>query len=790
MALVLAGLLLAALMCAIPARAGRPLLDRHQWDAYFALFARDVDVPWKPATIRLDTYSGARVDFAAYAVDPAEVIVAGASRAARAIDTSRLKPVARWSFSPPEGYRFVTSTVPVPIGSSEGFFVIEARRGDAVQQVWLNRTRIGLLTKESPEGLAIWGVDLRNGHALRGLHVALLVGSNLVSRVTDNSGLLTWKARDRPVFALADSGGNRAFVSLLPQAPVPAAVVGVRVATAVVRTGEPVRVAGFARRRSGGVYRCATGDAHITLVGHGHTIAAADQRLDAAGAFSADLRVPDGTEAGDYALLVSAGGAVAGATIHVDAASDVALTIANGCPCGPGADIPVRVTALRGTAGAGGVPISIEIVRTPHIIPPGESDETPRWGTTVVTETTVTTDGSGHVRVTIPPPSDGLASTYGIRASTPGNGATATGRITVPTAPIALSILPDGPAVDLGQSAGFNVFGFSTADGAPAVGVAVDVHLSHGASVTDQTVRLDQRGRARVVYNSPSVGTNLATAEANIEGKTAIDAASVIVAPGAVSGRSGAAADVALTLDRPTYRLGERVGVSASLSGAGGEALVTLEGAKTYQAVVVPVRDGRAAASLELGNPEGDVKVGVAFVRDGAIVYATQPVAIDAPGHVRTAQLALDQATFSAGQIAKVGLRGADSPAGATVVVRLADGDPTGAAAFDDIGAVLRTGGTTSQDSASESPAWHAWVAPARSKAGDIFATDRPRQVRTTVPTIGAAAPRAMTWVVEHAGDGGVDVTLPHDGGTYVLSLLEIFDDGSVAVARTGVTVK
>ncbi len=264
-------------------------------------------MPWKATTIRLDTYSGARVDFAAYAVDPAEVIVAGASRSARAIDTSRLKPAIRWSFSPPQGYRFVTSNVPVPLGSSEGFFVIEARRGDAAQQVWLNRTRIGLLSKESPEGLVIWGADLRTGHALRGLHVALLVGSSLVTRVTDNAGLLTWRGSGRPVFALADSGGSRAFLSFLPQAPVAPAVVAVRVASAVVRTGDTVHVVGFARRRTNGVYRRATGDARLTLVGHGRTIASADPSLDGAGAFVADLRVPEGTEAGDYALLASAG---------------------------------------------------------------------------------------------------------------------------------------------------------------------------------------------------------------------------------------------------------------------------------------------------------------------------------------------------------------------------------------------------------------------------------------------------------------------------------------------------
>ena len=64
---------------ALPARAARPLLDSGKWDNYFALFARDTAVPWKRITLRLDTYSGAAVDFAAYDVDPTSVLVAGAN---------------------------------------------------------------------------------------------------------------------------------------------------------------------------------------------------------------------------------------------------------------------------------------------------------------------------------------------------------------------------------------------------------------------------------------------------------------------------------------------------------------------------------------------------------------------------------------------------------------------------------------------------------------------------------------------------------------------------------------
>jgi hypothetical protein len=126
--------------------------------------------------VRLDTYSGAPVDFAAYEVDPADVIVAGAARA-RAIDTAHRVAVARWRFTPPAGLRYTPNDVDVPLQNREGFFVIEARRGDAVQQTWLDLTRIGLLTKESAGGIVLYGADLGTGKAIAGMRITYLVGT-------------------------------------------------------------------------------------------------------------------------------------------------------------------------------------------------------------------------------------------------------------------------------------------------------------------------------------------------------------------------------------------------------------------------------------------------------------------------------------------------------------------------------------------------------------------------------------------------------------------------------------
>ncbi len=772
----------------LPSRAARPLLDQHQWDAYFALFARDVNVPWKPASVRLDTYSGAPVEFAVYNVDPADVIVAGQNRTPHALDTSGRKPLIRFRYTPPPGFRFESNDVEVPLGSQEGFYVVEARRGDAVQQVWLNRTHIGLVTKESPEGLLIWGVDLRSGKALAHMSVAFLVGLQLVTKTTDANGTIFWSSRPRPAFALAENGAGRAFVSMLPQAPLPATLVDIQLESAVARAGANVRFAGFVRRRTGGVYRRATGDVKVTLIRQGRTLASTSVQLDAAGAFNGEFAVPPDAEAGDDAVLAAAaGGGVGGTTVHVDAASDVTLSIESRCPCDADKDVTIGLLARSGALPAPDVSIHVVVVRAPHIVAPGANGDTPRWGTSLVLSRTVKTDATGRAAVTISNPTDGLDSTYGVSATT--RGATATSRIAVPVAKVALALEPERPSADVGEPIAFSLRGFDPSDGTPAAGLDVSVRLSHGATVQEQSVKLDERGSAHVIFHQPSLGSNLALADALVGGRHALDAAAVLVEPSALSGNVGAGAAASVSLDKARYRPGDPVVVTATAPGANGDALLTLEGARTYQAVLAPVRDGRAGATVNLDDAQGDVRAGVAFVRDGAIVLGTTQIAVDGPGHRRMTQLELDKTAYAPGDMLHASLRdGANE--GATLVLRIADGRESGAALFDGAPDVLLTGGTTSQNPASDTPAWHAYVAPARSKASDIFAAENPQNVATEVPALAAAAPRTLLWRVERGDGASLDLPVPKERGTYVLSILKIADDGDVGAVSASFTVQ
>ncbi|GAC1542339.1 MAG: hypothetical protein NVS2B17_20790 [Candidatus Velthaea sp.] len=775
----------------VPARAARPLLDSGKWDAYFALFARDTQVPWKRISVRLDTYSGAPVEFAAYEVDPTDVLVAGSSARPRATDTSHRTPAARWRFTPPAGLKFESNDVDVPLANREGFFVVEARRGDAAQQVWLNLSRIGLLTKESPGGTTLYGADLGTGRALADMRVTYLVGTSFAYGKTDAHGIERVQTAQRPRFALAEWGRSRAFVNFVPVSPIAGALLGVRLDRGVVRAGEHVRAIGFVRRKAGNTMRVGTGEVKITVVAHGRTYVSASARLDAAGAFSADLPIPPSAPAGDVAVLATAAGATGGATLRVDGIGDAVLTIAAECgtACAPDAEVPIVVNAKHAGVPLANRDIRVRIVRTPHILAPGTPDDAPQWATTTIFDQLIKTDDLGVARLTIPAPTDGLASTYGLSA---GSGAsTATGRVVTPTAKIALAVTPERTQIDIGESAAVNVRGFDALDGAPAAGASVHVQLIHGPAVQDQTVKLDAEGRARVQFRNPVPGTNLATAETNVAGKRAFDAAAIVVVPSALSGSaSQKSSDVRITLDRSRYRVGDRINLEAALAGAAGDAFITLEGARPFATQATAVRDGKATATLTVPETVGDAYAGVAFVRDGAMYYATQRIAIDGPGHQRLTALAADKTVYTPGATAKITISDGGIAGGSTLAIRLLDGRPARGAAFEDAPEVLAAAATTSQNPASDDPAWHAWVAPARSTAGDIFGFDRPRPKNVVDAAIAFAAPRALVWRVERTKGETFDVQLPEEAGKYVLSILKMTDDGDVGTATLSLTVQ
>ena len=81
-------------------------------------------------------------------------------------------------------------------------------------------------------------------------------------------------------------------------------------------------------------------------------------------------------------------------------------------------------------------------------------------------------------------------------------------------------------------------------------------------------------------------------------------------------------------------------------------------------------------------------------------------------------------------------------------------------------------------------------MAPANSKASDIFAAERPRKAPPELPTIGVAAPRTMYWRVARSTGETLDLAVPKERGHFIVSILKISDDGDLGAASASFNVE
>ncbi|MGC2244894.1 MAG: hypothetical protein WBA06_14805, partial [Candidatus Aquilonibacter sp.] len=316
----------------------------------------------------------------------------------------------------------------------------------------------------------------------------------------------------------------------------------------------------------------------------------------------------------------------------------------------------------------------------------------------------------------------------------------------------------------------------------------VSVRLEHGPSTQDQQLTLDADGHAHGAFTAPSLGTNLVFATIQGDGGQATDAGQVDIVSQATQDTSlNGSADVRITLDRNIYRSGADVHIDATLDGAQGDALLTIESANGTQNVVVPVRGGHASASLRISDATGDLRAGAAFVRNGAIAWSSVPLVLDAPGRPMSASIAMPSETFAPGAPVNVTLRDV-APGAGTTIVRISRGAPSGGALFESAPALLAVGIAATQISAPEGRTWHPWV-DSTGEHAQVIGFER----RSSPPanlSLEQADTQDVWWNVAHFDGSSIAVQMPSTRGTYTLSILTITDDGRVISASSPITVQ
>lgn len=757
-------------------QAARPILDYHRLDAYFALFASDSNVPWKTATVRVDTYTDAALDFSAYSADPADVIVAGSNAETRAIDTRKLTPIARWRFTPPPGYRFQSSTVVVPVGAREGFFVIEARRGNIAEQVWMNRTRVGLLAKQTASSVALYGSDLGSGEPLARMRVSFLIGRRFIDRFTDRNGLILLRNLNRPSFALASWGNSIAFISFLPQPPLARSILALKTSSAVIRAGDTLHAIGFGRMRAGTGLRPSIGDVRISLHLGSSIVARSIAHFDSAGAFSTEIGIPHDAVAGNYTLIADAAGATGAAAVSIESNTNgIALRIRPACDnCDTLSDLPVFIDVARNGQPIKDAVVDVNVIRSPHVLM-DEAGET--WGMAPWFTTRVVSDELGHAQFEIPHPTDGLSSTYGIRASS--GGTEAQTRAVVSTAPVALAVTLQRAQIGAETPASFSVLGHDLTSGRPASNLPVIVQLIHGASIQQQSLSLDAHGYATGAFTLPQTGFSLLVASAQGVGWRAADAAQLQVADYATQSVNMAAGAIALTFDREHYVAGQAIAMRVQ-SGGSGVVLFTLESGGQLQFHEAPIRTGIGQTSFRIPAGAGSISAAAAFVHDGALQTVTAPVKVDAPGRPFQTTLSADHNGYPGGATATVQLDGVE-PGWGTVVARITQSMPSGAALFDDAPEALSFETAGTESSAPASGTWHSWVSSNGTPA--VAQTFARRGNAPADLTMTGADTANIYWKMWRTHDSRFAIVAPQTPGRYELSLLKIDDDGSVTSA-------
>ena len=353
----------------------------------------------------------------------------------------------------------------------------------------------------------------------------------------------------------------------------------------------------------------------------------------------------------------------------------------------------------------------------------------------------------------------------------------------MPTADAAIDLRVDRTEQSLGSPLSFDVDA-ETIDGKPLSKATVRVNLVHGGSTQEQQIGLDAQGHARGSFNSPELGTNLIFASVNHGGR-ATDGAQVQVDPQAsVPAADGRSPNVRISLGAGDVRAGQQVTVDADAPGSQGDALISYESALGMQFGVVRADGGHAVARVRAIDAAGDLRVGAAFVHGGAIEWSTVPLILSAPGRPHLSELTLRSDHFTTGEPARVSFDGASAGKG-TFVLRVSRGAPSGAALFSSAPALLAIGLTSTQDSAPEDLTWHPCVDSTGSRAQVLGFV---RRSQPPDESLAQAETETVAWKVVRSDGDPIAFDLPARG-RYVVSVLDIADDGSVSAGSTTMEV-
>ena len=256
-----------------------------------------------------------------------------------------------------------------------------------------------------------------------------------------------------------------------------------------------------------------------------------------------------------------------------------------------GAADPAKLLRERARACRCRSAVRVRIVRSPHVQPPDSGDDATAWGVTTIVDTTLQTDALGVAHIAIPAPTDGLASTYGVAATS--GSSTASANLVAPDARIALAVTPVRPSIRPTR----RVRHTRLRRARRRAGRGAERARAHQSRTDGPRRDLTLGARRHGARHVPDValGMNLVTAQADLDGARGRRFRGH-GRPARADRRSGSGSE--RREDRGRARAAkpsERTGITANLAGAAGDALITMESVRGVTPAVVPTQTARRA---------------------------------------------------------------------------------------------------------------------------------------------------------------------------------------------------
>jgi alpha-2-macroglobulin len=633
----------------------------------------------------------------------------------------RTYPLLRsWREALPNGsssWRWSQSSVDVP-AAELGAYLVEAIRGGDVGATVVIVSRLGVLTKKSPDELLVFCVDRVTGLAQAGVRLRVLhEGKVLAEGLTDAHGL--WRHRTSAVgklIVLADRGTDFAISDpAYYPASRESAKLYLYTERPLYRPGHTVQFKGVVRSFDAAGFHLPAAAAEVPISVYApdgqELVTVGPVPLGALGSFHGSLSLPSELELGKYTLAATWAGSEFQTEFHVEEYHVPTYTAA----VRPESDAVLAGEPLRARVSVAyfygdalpEAPVSWYVYRSRYYPRYDEDDPLQFFfadatyqnrASELVTSGEGRLDAEGHLSIVVPTEAldaeaqasakGTLAYTYRIKAvvrDPEGYSIEANGRVRVTASPFALVAETQRFVYRPGETVSLRLRSRDFGGQPLASSVELEVLREGEGGEEDQTlfarsIEIGPSGEAVETFVADTQGALRLSAVARLpdgvaESRTRLH---LLVTTGEQTATTLTAGGVDVVLDRASYRPGETARALVVTPAQGASVLLTIEGERLHMAQVLELEGNSALIELPLEEAyTPNVTVSAALLIGDRLFQRERPLLMPARHRVLAVEVHPNKQNYSPREAGSVSVRVTDEHgkpvAGAEVCLGIVD---------------------------------------------------------------------------------------------------------------------